>query len=92
MKNINLNGKLICQNDAEIKIVAEFLNRHVELTRAELGCISFDVHQTEDPHIFDVTECFQNAEAFAFHQARVKVSEWGHATVGIKRRYSVTES
>lgn len=38
----------------------------------------------------DVAECLQDAASFHFHQARVEANEWGRATAGIKRNYSVT--
>ncbi|MBP2372632.1 putative quinol monooxygenase [Paeniglutamicibacter psychrophenolicus] len=90
MNSINLTGQLICQNDEEIAVVTEFLPRHIELTRAEPGCISFEVNQTDNPQVWDVAECFQNADSFALHQTRVNASEWRRATAGIKRSYSVT--
>lgn len=90
MKTINLTGQLICQGDDEIAVVAGLIPRHIELTRAELGCISFEVNQTDDPRVWDVTESFQDADSFHLHQARVKANEWGRATAGIKRSYSVT--
>lgn len=90
VKNINLTGQLMCQNDDEIAVVTEFLPRHIELTRAEPGCISFEVNPTDNPQVWAVDECFQNADSFALHQTRVKASEWGRETAGIKRSYSVT--
>jgi quinol monooxygenase YgiN len=90
VNNIILTGQLICQGDDEIAVVTEFLPRHVELTRAEPGCISFEVNQTGDPRVWDVSECFQDARSFELHQARVKASQWGRATAGIKRSYSVS--
>ncbi|MHA7175951.1 putative quinol monooxygenase [Arthrobacter sp. Sr24] len=90
MNNIILTGQLICQDDAETALVKKFLPRHVELTLAESGCISFAVQQSVNPWVWDVSECFEDARSFELHQARVKASEWGHATVAIKRSYSVS--
>ena len=90
VNNVFLTGLLICQSDGEAAIVAEFLPRHLELTRAEPGCISFEVSPSGDPLVWDVAECFQNADSFELHQARVKTSEWGRATAGIKRSYAVS--
>ncbi|MDQ0279439.1 quinol monooxygenase YgiN [Arthrobacter silviterrae] len=90
MNTITLTGQLICQDEGELAIVAKQLPRHIEATRAEPGCISFEVTQTEDPLVWDVSECFQDVLSFEFHQARVKASEWGRATAGIKRSYLVS--
>lgn len=90
MNNINLTGRLVCQGGEESAVVTKFLPRHIELTQAEPGCISFEVKQTDDPLVWDVEECFHDADSFRLHQTRVKASEWGRATAGIKRNYSVT--
>ncbi len=90
MNNIILTGQLICQNDDETAVVTELLPRHLELTLAESGCISFAVEQSDNPWVWDVSESFQDARSFELHQARVKASEWGRATADIKRSYSVS--
>ena len=90
VENIKLVGQLICHNDAEVALVKKHLTRHLELTRAEPGCLAFDVVQTEDPLVWNVAERFQDTDAFHFHQARVTASDWGRATAAIKRSYTVT--
>ncbi|AIY00186.1 hypothetical protein ART_0587 [Arthrobacter sp. PAMC 25486] len=85
-----LTGELLCDGPEQLAAVVEHLPRHIELTRAEPGCLSFEVAQTDDPFVWDVSERFQDAVAFELHQARVAASEWGCATAGIKRNYSVT--
>lgn len=62
MNNIFLTGQLICHDVDEIAIVVEFLPKHIELTRAELGCVFFEVNQTDDPMVWDVAECFRDAK------------------------------
>ena len=90
MKNITLTGQLICGGNDELAAVQELLPRHLELTRAEAGCISFSVEQSDDPWVWTVSERFHDASSFEFHQARVKASDWGRATASIKRSYVVT--
>lgn len=92
MEYIRLAGRLICRSEAEIAIVTEHLTRHIELTRAEPGCISFEVEPSNEPGVWDVSECFKNTASFEFHQARVKHSEWGRQTAGIHRDYAVSGS
>ena len=86
---IRLTGKLVCRNAAEAAIVATHLPEHVELTRAERGCLSFEVAATDDPLVWTVEERFASEDAFAAHQARVAGSEWGRSTAGIERQYEV---
>ncbi|WP_231476127.1 VOC family protein [Rhodococcus sp. UNC23MFCrub1.1] len=87
--HVHLSGQLICRDDAESAVVSECLPRHVELTRAEPGCVSFDVQQSDDPLVWQVDEYFTDDAAFARHQERVSSSEWGGRTAGIERRYVV---
>jgi quinol monooxygenase YgiN len=84
---VRLNGLLVCADDVEAHVVRAHLAHHVELTRAEPGCLSFAVEPTADPLVWTVAEEFTDAHAFAAHQARVAASTWGIATTGIERRY-----
>ncbi|ALO67075.1 antibiotic biosynthesis monooxygenase [Arthrobacter alpinus] len=89
MNNTVLTGQLICEGEEQLAAVVVHLPRHLELTRAEPGCLSFEVTQTPDPMVWDVSERFEDARSFALHQVRASASEWGHATAGIKRNYFV---
>ncbi|CAM4492015.1 MAG: hypothetical protein LEGION0403_FIIPPAGN_01675 [Legionella sp.] len=43
----------------------------LEPTRAEPGCISYNLHQNvENSSIFTMTECFESKEAFEFHSVQ----------------------
>uniref|UniRef100_UPI0035666F31 putative quinol monooxygenase n=1 Tax=Shimia sp. TaxID=1954381 RepID=UPI0035666F31 len=67
------------------------LSEHIALTRAEPGCIAFQV--TEDhrhPGRFVVFELFENRAAFDAHQARTRASAWFALTRDMKRDYRVT--
>ncbi|WP_424833510.1 putative quinol monooxygenase [Ruegeria sp.] len=64
---------------------------HVALTRAEPGCLSFEVVEDADiPGRFNVSEVFENRAAFDAHQARTKASEWFEVTQGLSRDYSIS--
>lgn len=90
MHNIKLTGRLICRSEEEIATVTDLLPQHIELTRAEPGCIAFDVEPSGDPGVWDVSERFRDTASFEAHQARVKASRWGQQTAGIQRDYSVS--
>ncbi|WP_308470940.1 putative quinol monooxygenase [Clavibacter michiganensis] len=72
-----------------MRLVVENLPEHIMLTRAEPGCLSFEVTQTTDPLVWRVEERFEDEEVFRAHQARVASSEWGRITSQIERRYVV---
>jgi len=74
----------------DIQLVETHLPEHLRLTRAEPGCISFDVTQTEDPLTWRVEELFVDRAAFDFHQQRTRASEWFAATSAIPRDYEIT--
>ncbi|MCD1267279.1 antibiotic biosynthesis monooxygenase [Microbacterium sp. MEC084] len=89
MVEVRLTGELRCADADEARLVAEHLPAHVALTRAEPGCLSFEVTPTADPLVWAVAERFADERAFNAHQARAATSEWGRRTAGIERRYSV---
>lgn len=64
---------------------------HVSLTRAESGCLSFEVSQTDDPLVWRVEELFVDRAAFDFHQQRTRASGWFTATSTIARDYNIYE-
>ncbi|MEW9920777.1 putative quinol monooxygenase [Marimonas sp. MJW-29] len=86
---VTLNGYLRCANDAEAARVRAALEEHIRLTRAEPGCISFEVTATEDPLVWRVAEEFTDPAAFKAHQARAAASAWAQETKGIARDYTV---
>lgn len=89
MTDVHLSGLLVCRDHDDVAVVVQHLDRHVGLTLAEVGCISFSVTATDDPLVWRVDESFRDAAAFRAHQERVASSEWGRATAGIERRYTI---
>lgn len=90
MTEVQLTGQLVCRDPDEAAVVSRHLARHIELTLAEAGCVQFSVKATADPLVWQVDEVFRDAVSFRAHQARVAASDWGRATAGIERRYTVT--
>lgn len=84
---ITLTGHLICADATEADIVRKHLPEHVRLTRAEAGCLSFNVLPTADPLVWQVDESFSDAAAFEAHQARTRASIWHRATAHVKRDF-----
>lgn len=87
MTKVTLRGH-ICVPEQPLRAVKTALEAHTRLTRAEPGCIVFDVTQrTDDPLIFDVYEEFKNQAAFESHQVRVAASTWSEVTKEVERHY-----
>ncbi|AJE32774.1 hypothetical protein B842_04605 [Corynebacterium humireducens NBRC 106098 = DSM 45392] len=91
-REVRVTGKLICATPAEAEIVEHHLPRHVELTRAEPGCLHFEVLPTAGGLVWNVHEHFADEVAFGAHRRRVADSEWGQVTAGIERSYTVEKS
>lgn len=88
MPKVYLSGLLVAETAAHHAIVDLYLEDHILLTRAEPGCLKFDV--TEDPKKrghFHVSEEFESEEDLAFHQERAKASEWGAVSGKLERRF-----
>lgn len=86
---VRLSGFLRCASVAEIEAVKRHLPDHIRLTRAEPGCISFEVSQTDDPLVWHVEELFADQTAFDYHQQRTRASKWFEATSAIVREYKI---
>ncbi|WP_367118301.1 GNAT family N-acetyltransferase [uncultured Microbacterium sp.] len=86
---VTLTGELRCAHAAEVERVHAHLAEHIALTRAEPGCLSFDVAPTESEGVWRVSERFVDEAAFDAHQRRVATSTWGRETAGIERSYVI---
>jgi quinol monooxygenase YgiN len=87
---VRLSGSLICAAQAQSEIVRHHLAEHIELTRSEPGCLSFEVTETDNPLVWQVEELFVDQAAFDAHQARTKASQWADKTAAIRRSYQIT--
>ena len=93
MAHIVLTGFLICRTLEEADRVAAMLPDHIRMTRAEPGCLTFEVIRSmADPVRFAVREIYKCRADFDAHIARVRASDWGRATRGVTRDYVLTEA
>lgn len=92
MPRVTLSGFLICRTLDESDRVAAHLPEHVRLTRAEPGCLHFEVlRSSADPCRFAVSEAFTDRAAFEAHQARTAGTIWAKVTKGVPRDYTIEE-
>lgn len=82
---VSLTGRLVCRDMAEMLAVLDHAQAHIDASRAEPGCLQFDLTQTDDPLVFAVAERFADADAYAAHQTRTRGSAWWSATADIAR-------
>ena len=84
-----LTGTLTCAG-ADAEIVRAALPEHIRLSRAEPGCIRFDVTEGA-PGVFHVSEEFTDHAAFEAHQTRTRASAWWDATQHIPRDFQISD-
>ncbi|MHA6690851.1 putative quinol monooxygenase [Devosia sp. A449] len=87
---IHLTGYVEIPAD-RLAAVLQALPEHIALTRAEPGCLSFEiVHSADDPTRLLVAELFTDQAAFDAHQHRAGASAWARITAGLPRHYTIT--
>ncbi len=78
MAKVYLDGQLVAHSAAEHAVVDLYLEDHVALTRAEPGCLKFEVTPDKsDSNKWHVSEIFDSEEAFDAHPTRAQTPEWG---------------
>lgn len=75
--------------DARRAAVIDALPDHIRLTRAEPGCLRFDV-DIQQCQLF-VDELFVDEAALHAHQDRIRGTHWESVSAGLKRDYTVTQ-
>lgn len=83
---VSLTGQLVCRDMGEMLTVLDLAHSHVDASRAEPGCLQFDLRQSDDPLVFDFAELFVDEAAYRAHQDRTRGSDWFAATQSIQRR------
>ncbi|MCU0827510.1 MAG: antibiotic biosynthesis monooxygenase [Tabrizicola sp.] len=89
---IRVTGTLTCATAQEAETVRTHLPNHIRLSRAEPGCLTFDVTPTEDPLVWRLDESFVDRAAFEAHQARTRASDWFGATADLRRNFQIVET
>ncbi|SUZ33122.1 hypothetical protein ROE7235_02890 [Roseibaca ekhonensis] len=91
MSGVTLTGTLTCATTGEAALVRRLLPAHIAASRAEPGCLRFDVTPRACGRVWDVSEEFTCADAFDAHQRRTQASLWGSATAHITRAFTRSE-
>lgn len=88
---ITLTGHVELPADRRAAVLAA-LPDHIAASRAEPGCLSFEVTFDPDhPDRLNVAERFVDRAAFDAHQARTRASAWARVTAGLSRQYQIKE-
>ena len=88
---ITVTGTLTCSTADEAAIVRTYLPEHIRLSRAEPGCLKFNVDPTDDPLVWRLDEAFVDRQAFDAHQTRTRDSVWFRVSASLKRDFQVVD-
>ena len=89
---IRLTGTLTATTPDDLKIIETYLPGHIRLSRAEPGCMSFDVTQSADPLVWQLDESYVDTAAFQAHQTRNRASLWWQMSQSLVRNFQTSES
>ncbi|MCL1092736.1 putative quinol monooxygenase [Shewanella kaireitica] len=82
----------IIANEDSIDFVKAELIKLIEVTRAEAGCINYDLHQdNENPAHFVFYENWQSREHLQTHLANSHIADYVAATEGRVELFTINE-
>lgn len=88
-KKIYLDGHIDVPS-SRLEAVLAALPEHIRLTRAEPGCLKFEISPSKTvAGRLIVSEIFVDEAAFEAHQARNRASDWFRITAGIERHFRI---
>lgn len=79
---ISLSGHITCADPAQLMTLLMHVEAHVAASRAEPGCLHFEITQTDDPMVWRVEGLFHDIRALEAHRERSAASPWSTATAG----------
>lgn len=79
-------------NVDKVALVKSELLKLIEVTRAETGCINYDLHQdNENPAHFMFYENWQSRELWQMHMANQHLQDYMKATEGVVVEFTLNE-
>ena len=91
MTNLTIVANIKANND-KIELVKTELIKLIEITRAEEGCINYDLHQdNENPAHFMFYENWETRELWQTHMANLHLADYMAATEGAVAEFTLNE-
>ncbi len=88
-QRVFLSGTIDVPQD-QLQAVSAALEQHILLTRAEPGCLSFDVvPDPQNSSRFHLSEVFEDQQAFEFHQSRAQATDWPNVSRDCTRNFHI---
>jgi len=90
-KKLTIVAKISAKEEHSTLVKTELL-KLIEVTRAEEGCINYDLHQdNENPNIFLFYENWENRELWQKHMENGHLADYMEATEGAVAEFSLNE-
>jgi quinol monooxygenase YgiN len=89
---IRVTGTLTCATQADDDLVRSHIAQHIRLSRAEPGCVKFDVTPGMAGLVWVLDEAFVDRAAFDAHQSRTRASVWFERTRHMARDFQIDET
>lgn len=91
MANLTIVANIIAHND-KIELVRTELVKLIEITRAEDGCVNYDLHQdNNNPAHFLFFENWQSRELWQKHMENTHLQSYMAATEGAVASFTLNE-
>ncbi|PSW20159.1 antibiotic biosynthesis monooxygenase [Photobacterium sanctipauli] len=91
MAKLTIVANIIAKED-KIELVKAELLKLIEITRAEEGCINYDLHQdNENPAHFLFFENWTSRELWQKHMGNTHLADYLAATEGCVEQFTVNE-
>jgi len=91
MTKLTIVANIVTKND-NIELVKAELLKLIDITRAEEGCVNYDLHQdNENPAHFTFYENWVSRELWQSHMANTHLAEYMTATEGAVESFILNE-
>ncbi|MBT2160537.1 putative quinol monooxygenase [Zobellia barbeyronii] len=91
MSQLTIVAKILVKEEKRDFVLAELL-KLIPITRAEKGCINYDLHQdNENPNLFLFLENWESRELWQEHMGNAHLAEYMKATDGAVEEFILHE-
>lgn len=90
-QNLTIIARILAKAESRELVKSELL-KLIEITRAEKGCVNYDLHQdNEDVNLFLFYETWESRELWQEHMNNTHLSEFQKNTEGAVEEFQLNE-
>ncbi len=91
MTKLTIVANILAKEEKRDLVKSELL-KLIDITRAEEGCINYDLHQdNENPNLFMFYENWENRELWQAHMGKQHLADYVVATKGAIENFTLNE-